>query len=128
MACLRINDSFLASAERKALYGLVRRLPARATPDHLTAIGLAGAFLTAVGFIACRWSIAGLALVVVGMFLNWFGDSLDGTLARFRQIERQHYGFFIDHSADLRLSLSSALACRLSSPFRRRCWFCRSIC
>lgn len=101
MACLRINDSFLASLERKALGGLVRRLPASATPDHLTAVGLAGAALAAVGFIACRWSFVGLALVVAGMFLNWFGDSLDGTLARFRQIERQHYGFFIDHSADL---------------------------
>ena len=101
MASLRINDSFLAGLERKLLAGLVRRLPAGATPDHLTAIGLAGALLTAVGFVACRWSDAGLVPVVVGLFLNWFGDLLDGTLARFRRIERQHYGFFIDHSADL---------------------------
>lgn len=97
----RINDSFLAVAERRALARLVRRLPPGATPDHLTAVGLAGAFLAAVGFVACRWSGAGLILVLAGLFLNWFGDSLDGTLARHRRIERPHYGYFIDHSADL---------------------------
>lgn len=101
MACLRINDSFLAAAERRILADLVRRLPAAATPDRLTALGLVGAGLTAAGFLACRWSFGGLILVVGGLFLNWFGDSLDGTLARYRQIERLHYGYFIDHSADL---------------------------
>lgn len=101
MACLRINDSFLAGAERRLLARLVRRLPATATPDLLTAVGVAGAFLVAVGFVACRWSNLGLILVIAGLFLNWFGDSLDGTLARHRQIERPHYGYFIDHSADL---------------------------
>ncbi len=101
MACLRLNDSFLAKAERELLARLVRRLPERATPDHLTAVGLAGAFLAALGFVTCNWSNAGLALVIAGLFLNWFGDSLDGTLARHRRIERPHYGYFIDHSVDL---------------------------
>lgn len=101
MATLRINESFLASRERAALRALVRRLPPAAMPDHLTAIGLGGALMTAVGFIACRWSNGFLPLVVIGLFLNWFGDSLDGTLARHRGIERAQYGYFIDHATDL---------------------------
>lgn len=101
MANVRINDSYLAVVERMALMALVRRLPQFVTPDHLTAVGLAGAVCTMSGFIACWWSNWFLLLVVLGLFLNWFGDSLDGTLARFRRIERPHYGYFIDHSADL---------------------------
>lgn len=101
MANQRINDSFLALKERAALLALVRRLPDWATPDHLTAIGLCGAGLTLLGFIGCRWSDGFLIAVVGGLFLNWFGDSLDGTLARYRAIERPHYGYFIDHSSDL---------------------------
>lgn len=101
MANVRINDSLLALAERAALASLVRRIPAAMTPDHLTAIGLAGALLTAAGFAASWWSNWALVAVVLGLFLNWFGDSLDGTLARYRKIERPHYGYFIDHSADL---------------------------
>ncbi|MGZ9409772.1 MAG: CDP-alcohol phosphatidyltransferase family protein [Methylocystis sp.] len=60
-----------------------------------------GAGLTLLGFIGCHWSNGFLVLVVGGLFLNWFGDSLDGTLARHRSIERPHYGYFIDHSSDL---------------------------
>jgi phosphatidylglycerophosphate synthase len=97
----RINQSFLALKERAVLLALVRRLPGWATPDHLTAIGLCGAGLTLIGFIGCHWSNGFLVLVVGGLFLNWFGDSLDGTLARHRSIERPHYGYFIDHSSDL---------------------------
>jgi phosphatidylglycerophosphate synthase len=62
---------------------------------------LFGAGLTLLGFIGCHWSNGFLVLVVGGLFLNWFGDSLDGTLARHRSIERPHYGYFIDHSSDL---------------------------
>jgi archaetidylinositol phosphate synthase len=101
VANIRINDSVLARAERVALAALVRRIPSAMTPDHLTFIGLVGALLTCGGFIACGWSNWFLVAVVFGLFLNWFGDSLDGTLARFRHIERPHYGYFIDHSADL---------------------------
>lgn len=101
MANVRINDSLLAIAERAALAALVRRLPSSVSPDHLTAIGLVGALLTCVGFMSCWWSNWCIVAVVSGLFLNWFGDSLDGTLARYRKIERPHYGYFVDHSADL---------------------------
>lgn len=101
MANVRINDSLLAVGERAALAWLVRRLPSYMTPDHLTFIGLVGALVTSAGFIGCWWSNWFLLAVVFGLFLNWFGDSLDGTLARYRKIERPHLGYFIDHSADL---------------------------
>lgn len=101
MANQRINDSFLAVKERALLMALVQRLPSWTTPDHLTAVGLLGAATVISGFIGCNWSNWFLLLVVFGLFLNWFGDSLDGTLARFRVMERPYYGFFIDHSADL---------------------------
>ena len=101
MSNVRINESFLAVAEKAALMALVRRLPGSVTPDHLTAVGLLGAMLAATGYLACWFSNWFLILIVFGLFLNWFGDSLDGTLARFRRIERPHYGYFIDHSTDL---------------------------
>ncbi|MFY9628876.1 MAG: CDP-alcohol phosphatidyltransferase family protein [Methylocystis sp.] len=101
MSTSRLNTSFVATHERILLDRIVRRLPARATPDHLTAIGLWGAGATGVGFVLCNFSPAFLALVAAGLAINWFGDSLDGSLARHRKIERPKYGFLIDHSSDL---------------------------
>ncbi|WP_036290660.1 CDP-alcohol phosphatidyltransferase family protein [Methylosinus sp. PW1] len=97
----RLNTSLLAIGERRVLQALAPRLPAWTTPDHLTAAGLVGAAMTAAGFALSHWSAGFLALVVAGLFLNWFGDSLDGTLARYRGIERPRYGFLLDHSSDL---------------------------
>ncbi|TDX64340.1 phosphatidylglycerophosphate synthase [Methylosinus sp. sav-2] len=97
----RLNTSLLARGERRVLQALAPRLPAWTTPDHLTAAGLVGAAMTAAGFALTHWSAGFLTLVVAGLFLNWFGDSLDGTLARYRGIERPRYGFLLDHSSDL---------------------------
>jgi len=97
----RLNTSLLAAGERRVLQALVFRLPAWTTPDHLTAVGLAGAAATAAGFALTHWSAWFLWVAVAGLFLNWFGDSLDGTLARHRGIERPRYGFLLDHSSDL---------------------------
>ena len=97
----RLNTSLLATGERHVLQALAPRLPAWTTPDHLTAVGLAGAVATAAGFALTHWSAWFLWAVVAGLFLNWFGDSLDGTLARHRGIERPRYGFLLDHSSDL---------------------------
>ena len=97
----RLNTSLLACGERRVLQAVAPRLPAWTTPDHLTAVGLAGAATTAAGFALAHWSTWFLWAVVAGLFLNWFGDSLDGTLARHRGIERPRYGFLLDHSSDL---------------------------
>jgi phosphatidylglycerophosphate synthase len=98
---IRLNTSLLAVGERALLTAIVRRLPPWTTPNHLTALGLLGAVVTAASFVFCHWSWVVLPLVVFGLFLNWFGDSLDGSLARYRGIERHRYGFFLDHSSDL---------------------------
>lgn len=101
MTHLRLNQSFLAQTERRALAWLVRRLPHFVTPNHLTGLGLAGAFLTAAAFVACHVSAWFLGAALLGLLINWYGNSLDGTLARHRKIERPRYGYFIDHSTDL---------------------------
>ena len=97
----RINDSVLGVWERPALAWMAARLPAAVVPDQLTALGVLGALLTAAGFVLSRWSLSWLWLACVGLVLNWLGDSLDGTVARLRRIERPRYGFFIDHTSDM---------------------------
>ena len=97
----RVNDSFLGPIERPTLAWIAARLPAAIVPDQLTAFGVVGGLITAAGFLLSRWSLSWLWLASVGLVINWFGDSLDGTLARVRRIERPRYGFFIDHTSDL---------------------------
>jgi len=101
MVSRRINVSVLGVLERPALAWMARRLPPWVTPDQLTAIGFVGALVCAAGYIGSRWSIQYLWLTCLGLVFHWAGDSLDGTLARLRHIERPRYGFFIDHTSDL---------------------------
>jgi archaetidylinositol phosphate synthase len=101
MAAIRMNDSVLGALERPALLWIAERLPTRVLPNHLTALGVLGALLTAAGFILSRWSLPWLWLACLGLVANWLGDSLDGTLARRRRIERARFGFFVDHTSDL---------------------------
>lgn len=98
---VRVNSSFIAEPERRALLWLAQRTPAIITPDHLTVLGVAGAFLVMLGFIAYRVSYWAVILVAIGLLLNWLGDSLDGSLARYRKIERPDFGYLLDHSCDL---------------------------
>ena len=97
---IRINKTILGPLERPALNWLVENLPAWVTPDHLTGLGLFASFLIFISYWATNFSMNFLWLASFGFFLNWFGDSLDGTLARKRKIERPLYGFFIDHIID----------------------------
>lgn len=97
---IRINKTILGPLERPALNWLVENLPAWVTPDHLTGLGLFASFLIFISYCATNFSMNFLWLASFGFFLNWFGDSLDGTLARKRKIERPLYGFFIDHIID----------------------------
>lgn len=101
MAVKRLNDSVLGVLERPVLASLAEHMPEWVVPNHLTLVGVLGAVLTAAGFVATRWSISWLWLACLGLAMNWFGDSLDGTLARRRRIERPRYGFFVDHTCDL---------------------------
>jgi archaetidylinositol phosphate synthase len=97
---LRVQESWVAMAEKRALLWLAARVPDRIGPDHLTVLGMAAQFGAGVCYAFAsrnRWALVG-AIVCLG--LNWLGDSLDGTLARVRQRLRPRYGFYVDHMVD----------------------------
>ena len=96
----RVNDILLGPLERPALQFFARNMPAWVTPDKLTTLGLLGSVLIFISYLLSRWNPAFLWLASLGFVINWFGDSLDGTLARYRNTQRPIYGFFIDHSLD----------------------------
>lgn len=96
----RVNDILLGPLERPALQWLAAHMPDWVTPDTLTGIGIIGAVVTMAGYALTWYSPAFLWLASLGFVINWFGDSLDGTLARYRHIERPRYGFFVDHTVD----------------------------
>lgn len=97
----RIQESLLTSIERPVLRWLAARMPGWILPDQLTALGVLGAALIPLGFGLSGLHRSYLWLVVAGFVINWFGDSLDGTVARYRHRERPRYGFFIDHTVDV---------------------------
>lgn len=96
----RINDILLGPLERPALKWLASRMPAWVNPDILTGIGVFASVLICIGYWLTVYDHNFLWLANFGLVLNWFGDSLDGNLARFRKIERPKYGYFIDHIVD----------------------------
>jgi phosphatidylglycerophosphate synthase len=96
----RQNDSLLAPLESRALAWLAVRMPEWVTPNLLTGLGFVGAVMAAAGYAASSSQPALLWVATLGLAVNWFGDSLDGTLARFRRIERPRYGFFLDQNTD----------------------------
>jgi len=96
----RIQRNVLAASERKLLNWLCARMPPWITPDRLTTIGVIGAFAIFAGYAASTIDSSWLWLAIAGFAIQWFGDSMDGSLARFRRIERPDFGYFIDHSCD----------------------------
>ncbi|RPI48651.1 MAG: CDP-alcohol phosphatidyltransferase family protein [Acidobacteria bacterium] len=96
----RNSTGLLTGVERRALIWLAQRLPARVNSDHLTGLGFVSMFLVGVCFAISRDVPAALWAGVVFLVLNWFGDSLDGTLARVRGHQRPRYGFYVDHILD----------------------------
>jgi phosphatidylglycerophosphate synthase len=96
----RVNDILLGPLERPTLKWLAAHMPAWVTPDILTLIGVLGALCVTSSYVLSLYDRTFLWLASFGFFLNWFGDSLDGTLARYRRIERPIFGFFADHTTD----------------------------
>lgn len=96
----RILTSLLSSAEKRALVWLAERQPWWVTSDLLTGIGVVGAIVVAVGYFLSNYHIGWLWLSSLGFVINWYGDSLDGTLARVRKTQRPIYGFYLDHNID----------------------------
>ena len=97
----RIQTSILNPYEKKVLVWLAEHLPARMTSDQLTFIGFVGAAIVATGYALSNLNLNWLWLASFGFVVNWFGDSLDGSLARVRGTQRKTYGFFIDHNVDV---------------------------
>lgn len=97
---IRLQESFTAAPERRVLLWLAARIPKKINSDHLTLIGFVSMFLAGASYALARWSSLGLLLATIFLALNWFGDSLDGTLARFRNCQRPRYGFYVDHIID----------------------------
>lgn len=96
----RIQTSFLNAAEKKALVHMAGRLPKWVSSDLLSFIGFIGALTIGVGYALTGLSPAFLWLASLGFVINWYGDSLDGTLARVRNTQRPVYGFYLDHTLD----------------------------
>jgi phosphatidylglycerophosphate synthase len=98
---VREHRSLLAAAEKRLLVRIAARMPRCINSDHLTALALAAMALAGAGFALIRWDARAVWIVVAALVLNWFGDSLDGTLARVRGAERPRYGFYVDHVLDI---------------------------
>ncbi|WP_396625178.1 CDP-alcohol phosphatidyltransferase family protein [Luteitalea sp.] len=108
----RQNDSALASVEKRLLIWIARRLPRAIGPDHLTALGMLSMLGVGAAFAASSIEPRLLYLVPILLALNWFGDSLDGTVARVRDEQRPRYGYYVDHVVDIvgAVALFSGLA------------------
>lgn len=104
----RVNDILLGPLERPALQWLAQRMPAWVTPNHLTGIGILSGFIIAITYYLSKYDAQFLWLTNLAFILNWFGDSLDGSLARWRKIERPKFGYFIDHTSD---AFTSSVIC-----------------
>ena len=97
---IRLQRSLLTPIERICLAWLAQRMPAWVTSDHLTVLGFVAMFVAGASYGAARWWPGALLVVNVMLAVNWFGDSLDGTLARARNKLRPRYGFYVDHIVD----------------------------
>jgi archaetidylinositol phosphate synthase len=96
----RVLTGVLAPWEKTALFWIAGKLPRWVSSDQLTALALLAMIAAGLSYWLAAFSAAGLVLATVGLAVNWFGDSLDGTLARVRHCERPRYGFYVDHVVD----------------------------
>lgn len=97
----RVLSSLTSVAEKRLLIWLAERMPSWVTPDLLTIVGVLGSLIVFLGYLLSHLGPAYLWVVIAGLVVNWFGDSVDGTLARVRHIERPRYGFYVDHGVDV---------------------------
>lgn len=114
----RMTQSFTAAWEKRNLPRIAHALPAWVTPDHLTTLGVVASAVVGLGYLLAHLSPAWLILSIGAIAIHWFADSLDGTLARVRQRERERYGYYVDRTAD---AISTVIICSCVglSPFAR---------
>ena len=110
-AARRVNQALTASMEKRALRWMAERAPNWLSSDQLTVLGLTAQVGAGICYALSRYNRHALLLVILCLVINWFGDSMDGTLARTRGQQRPRYGFYVDHMADIFGSI--ALMCGL---------------
>ncbi len=113
---VRVQNSLLNPLEKRFLIYISKLLPEKVTSDYLTLFGLFGSLIAALGYFLTDYSRVYLWFSSLGFVINWFGDSLDGTLARVRNKQRPIYGYFIDHNTDAITAMLIAIGAGLS-PF-----------
>jgi len=96
----RAQTSLLAPIEKRCLIWLAEWMPAWVSSDHLTLLGFLAMLMAGLGYWLARWDRLWLLVVILLLAVNWFGDSLDGTVARVRKKLRPRYGFYVDHVVD----------------------------
>jgi len=96
----KVNDTLLSGPERLLIEEICARVPRAIRPDHFTLLGIFGGVVVFAGFALSNLHPAYLWFAFAGLVMNWVGDSLDGSLARYRGNERKRYGYFLDHMAD----------------------------
>jgi len=96
----REQGSILTGLEKRTLAWFACRMPQWVNSDHLTLLGLAGMILTGACYVFSQWDRRFLLVGIVCLAINWFGASLDVTLARHRNRLRTRYGFYVDHIVD----------------------------
>ncbi|MDD3474715.1 MAG: CDP-alcohol phosphatidyltransferase family protein [Candidatus Dojkabacteria bacterium] len=109
-----INTAITAKAEEKAKEFICPRIPKWIGPDHLTIIGVIGIVITSVGFILGFFNRYWIVAIPIGLIINWFGDSFDGSIARYRKRTRPNYGYYIDKIVDAVVLMILALGIGLS--------------
>lgn len=112
-AARRINHALTSSIEKRALHWMAERAPNWVSSDQLTLLGLSAQVGAGICYAWSRYNRHALLLVIACLVLNWFGDSMDGTLARVRRQQRPRYGFYVDHMVDIFGSVT--LMCGLGS-------------
>jgi archaetidylinositol phosphate synthase len=100
-AARRVNQALTASVEKRALQWMAHHVPDWLSSDQLTLLGFAAQISAGAAYVLSRYHRYALLLVILCVALNWFGDSMDGTLARVRCQPRPRYGFYVDHMVDV---------------------------
>jgi archaetidylinositol phosphate synthase len=100
-AALRVHGALTGSVEKRALTWMAARMPGWVSSDGLTLLGLGAQIGAGVGYAVARYQRWALLVVIACIVVNWFGDSMDGTLARVRVQQRPRYGFYVDHVVDV---------------------------
>lgn len=110
----RTTQFLLSPFEKIVLPRMAAALPRWVKPDHLTILGLVAATCIGISYILSKGDELWLWVANLLIIVNWFGDSLDGTLARVRKAERPRYGFYLDHITDAYSTLVIGLGLGLS--------------